>query len=86
MLSIEVKKSDIDRIFRKEKIAQLYKKVREAEIVKMYYQNMIDGLMEANKNNHRIKDILNDEEVLQYNEDVIKTKIIESKNLNEQRG
>ena len=76
MLAVNVNSDDIKRLFEKEKIASLYQNVRNADIVKMHYQKMIEEIELIHKQNYLVKEILQDEEVIEYTERIIKTQLL----------
>jgi len=77
-LQLDVRNVDIERFFKKGKIADLYQKVRNGEKVKRYYQEMIDRIKQLNPDGEVeiISQFLEDEEVINDNELVIKIQLV----------
>ena len=68
---VEAKKSDVKEVFKNEKIAEHYQKVRNSTTVESYYQDMIEAIMMDNKDNHRVKELLCDENIQRNNEKIL---------------
>ena len=77
MLLVEVGKEDVKRVFQNEKIAALYKKVRQAQVVEDYYQAMFEALKRENRHNNVILRILETEEIQAESDLIIKEQLLD---------
>lgn len=76
-ISIQLNQEDIEKIFQRKKIKDVYSSIRNSETVTSYYNNMIETVKQNNKRNALIQEILADDDVAEDNERIIKTQLIE---------